>query len=64
MSKRIPPHKIDEIYAAADAVEVIGDYLQLKKRGTNYFALSPFVSEKTPSFAISPSKNIWKDFGL
>ena len=62
MSKRIPPHKIDEIYAAADAVEVIGDYLQLKKRGTNYFALSPFVSEKTPSFAISPSKNIWKDF--
>lgn len=62
MSKRIPPHKIDEIYAAADAVEVIGDYLQLKKRGTNYFALSPFTNEKTPSFAISPSKNIWKDF--
>lgn len=62
MSKRIPPHKIDEIYAAADAVEVIGDYLQLKKRGSNYFALSPFTNEKTPSFAISPSKNIWKDF--
>jgi DNA primase len=62
MSKRIPPHKIDEIYAAADVVEVLGDYLQLKKRGSNFFALSPFTNEKTPSFAISPSKNIWKDF--
>jgi DNA primase len=62
MSKRIPPHKIDEIYAAADAVEVIGDYLPLKKRGQNFFALSPFTNEKTPSMAISPSKNIWKDF--
>ncbi len=62
MSKRIPPHKIDEIYAAANVVEVLGDYLQFKKRGSNYFALSPFTNEKSPSFAISPSKNIWKDF--
>lgn len=62
MSKRIPPQKIDEIYAAANAVEVIGDYVQLKKRGTNFFGLSPFTNEKTPSFAVSPSKNIWKDF--
>lgn len=62
MGKRIPPDKIDEIFAAADVVEVLGDYLQMKKRGTNYFALSPFTNEKTPSFAISPSKNIWKDF--
>jgi DNA primase len=60
--KRIPQHKIDEIYNAANVVEVLGDYLQMKKRGTNYFALSPFRNEKTPSFAISPSKNIWKDF--
>lgn len=62
MGKRIPPHKIDEIYAAADVVEILGEYLQLKKRGSNYFALSPFSNEKTPSFAVSPSKNIWKDF--
>ncbi len=62
MSRRIPPHKIDEIYAAANVVEVLGDYLQFKKRGSNYFALSPFTNEKSPSFAISPSKNIWKDF--
>jgi DNA primase len=62
VAKRIPPEKIEEIYNAASVVEVLGDYLQMKKRGTNYFALSPFVNEKTPSFAISPSKNIWKDF--
>lgn len=62
MAKRIPPEKIEELYNAANVVEVLGDYLQMKKRGSNYFALSPFVNEKTPSFAISPSKNIWKDF--
>lgn len=62
MAKRIPPEKIEEIYNAANVVEVLSDYLQLKKRGSNYFALSPFRNEKTPSFAISPSKNIWKDF--
>jgi DNA primase len=62
MSKRIPQHKIDEIFAAANVLEVLGDFLQMKKRGTNYFALSPFRNEKTPSFAVSPTKNIWKDF--
>jgi DNA primase len=62
MAKRIPPHKVEEIYNAADVVEILGDYLQMKKRGSNYFALSPFSNEKTPSFAISPTKNIWKDF--
>ncbi|HHG84827.1 MAG TPA: DNA primase [Bacteroidetes bacterium] len=62
MAKRIPSHKVEEIYNAADVVEILGDYLQMKKRGSNYFALSPFANEKTPSFAISPSKNIWKDF--
>lgn len=62
MSKRIPPNKIDEIYAAANVVEVIGDFLPLKKRGGNHWALSPFRSEKTPSFAVSANKNIWKDF--
>lgn len=62
MGKRIPSHKVEEIYNAADVVEILGEYLQLKKRGSNYFALSPFSNEKTPSFAVSPSKNIWKDF--
>lgn len=62
MARRIPEHKVEEIYQAADVVEILGDYLQMKKRGSNYFALSPFANEKTPSFAISPSKNIWKDF--
>ncbi|MEM6272299.1 MAG: DNA primase [Bacteroidota bacterium] len=62
MGKRIPPHKVEEIYNAADVVDILGDYLQMKKRGSNYFALSPFSNEKTPSFAVSPTKNIWKDF--
>lgn len=62
MGKRIPAHKVEEIYNAADVVDVLSDYLQMKKRGSNYFALSPFSNEKTPSFAISPTKNIWKDF--
>lgn len=62
MAKRIPANKVEEIYNASDVVEILGDYLQMKKRGSNYFALSPFTNEKTPSFAISPTKNIWKDF--
>lgn len=59
---RIPQSKVDEIYRAADIVEVLGDYLQLKKRGQNYWALSPFRTEKTPSFSVSPAKQIFKDF--
>jgi DNA primase len=62
MSSPIPHAKIAEIKAAANVVDVIGDFLPLKKRGSNYFGLSPFTSEKSPSFAVSPSKNIWKDF--
>ena len=60
--KRIPPHKVDEIYAAADILEVVGEFVQLKKRGSNHFGLSPWTNEKTPSFAVSPAKNIFKDF--
>lgn len=60
--KRIAPHKIEEIFAAADIVDVVGEFVELKKRGTNFFGLSPFVNEKTPSFAVSPNKNIFKDF--
>jgi DNA primase len=59
---RIPEHKVDEILRAADLVEVIQDYVQLKKRGSNYVGLSPFKPEKSPSFVVSPSKGIFKDF--
>lgn len=59
---RIPPHKVDEIYNAADILEVVGDYLPLKKKGGNYWALSPFTNEKTPSFAVNPAKGIFKCF--
>lgn len=59
---RIPKEKIEEIKRATDILEVLGDYLQLKKRGQNYWALSPFKTEKTPSFSVSPQKGIFKDF--
>lgn len=59
---RIPDNKVEEIYNAVDIVEVISDYLSLKKRGGNYWALSPFANEKTPSFSVSPAKGIYKDF--
>ncbi|MZP83322.1 MAG: DNA primase, partial [Bacteroidales bacterium] len=54
---------IDRIIAAADVVEVIKDFVSLKKRGTNYLGLCPFHNEKTPSFSVSPSKGIYKCFG-
>lgn len=47
---------------ATDIVEVIGEFVQLKKRGANYIGLSPFANEKTPSFTVSPAKGIFKDF--
>jgi DNA primase len=59
---RIPENKVEEIYNAIDIVEVVSDYVTLKKRGGNYWALSPFTTEKTPSFAVSPNKGIYKDF--
>ncbi len=53
---------VDRIFAAADIVEVIGDFVRLKKTGTNYKGFSPFSNEKTPSFFVSPSKGIFKCF--
>ncbi|GAA4091774.1 DNA primase [Mucilaginibacter panaciglaebae] len=53
---------IDRIMEATDIVEVIGDFVQLKKRGANYVGLSPFANERTPSFTVSPAKGIFKDF--
>ncbi|MFD0700267.1 DNA primase [Myroides pelagicus] len=53
---------IDAVFDAARVEEVIGDFVHLKKSGSNYKGLSPFVNEKTPSFMVSPVKQIWKDF--
>jgi DNA primase catalytic core len=52
----------EEVLRRADIVEVVSSYIPLKKRGANYWALSPFKPEKTPSFAVSPSKQIFKCF--
>ncbi|MEM7657385.1 MAG: CHC2 zinc finger domain-containing protein, partial [Bacteroidota bacterium] len=59
---RIPQETVDKIYQAVDILEIIADYMPLKKRGANYWALSPFSNEKTPSFAVNPVKGIYKDF--
>ena len=61
MSK-IPPHIIDEIMQVSRIEEVIGDYVQLKRAGSNLKGLSPFTDEKTPSFVVSPAKQIFKCF--
>lgn len=58
----IKKETIDAIFEAARVEEVIGDFVQLKKSGSSYKGLSPFVNEKTPSFMVSPAKQIWKDF--
>ncbi len=54
---------IDRIYAAANIVEVVGDYVTLKRKGANYQACCPFHSEKTPSFVVSAAKGLFKCFG-
>lgn len=54
---------IDRIYAAADIVDVIGDYVTLRKKGVNYQCCCPFHNEKTPSFVVSPTKGVFKCFG-
>ncbi len=53
---------IDQVYETARLEEVIGDFVQLKKSGANFKGLSPFTDERSPSFMVSPVKQIWKDF--
>ena len=53
---------IDRIFESARVEEVIGEFVQLKKAGSNFKGLSPFTDEKSPSFMVSPVKQIWKDF--
>jgi len=58
----ISQETVNKIFDTVDIVEVISDYVTLKKSGANYKGLSPFSNEKTPSFMVSPSKGIFKDF--
>lgn len=58
----ITKETIDKIFSAARIEEIIGEYVQLKRAGSNLKGLSPFVDEKSPSFIVSPSKQIFKDF--
>lgn len=59
----IPEHIISDISDSIDIVSVIGDYVPLKRVGRNYVGLCPFHSEKTPSFTVSPDKQMWYCFG-
>lgn len=58
----ISKQTIDKILSTIRVEEIIGEYVQLKRAGSNFKGLSPFQDEKTPSFVVSPSKQIWKDF--
>ena len=58
----ISPRTIDLVFETARVEEVIGDFVQLKKAGSNFKGLSPFSDERSPSFMVSPVKQIWKDF--
>ena len=60
---RIPEETVDRIRQAADILEVVGDFVSLKKRGSNYTACCPFHNEKSPSFNVNPTRQIYKCFG-
>lgn len=60
---RIPDEKIDEVRGASDIVDVISAYVQLKKRGKSFLGRCPFHQEKTPSFSVSPEKQMYYCFG-
>jgi DNA primase len=59
----IPQHTIAQIFETARVEEVVGDFVHLKRKGTNLWGNCPFHNEKTPSFSVSPSKGIYKCFG-
>src|SRR5690625_2446637 len=63
MNKQIPEDVVDQVRKANDIVEVIGEYVQLKKQGRNFFGLCPFHGEKTPSFSVTQDKQIFYCFG-
>ena len=59
----IAPATIQQILSRIDIIDVVGSFVKLKKRGTNFLGLCPFHNERTPSFTVSPSKEIFKCFG-
>ncbi|MDB5221725.1 MAG: dnaG [Chitinophagaceae bacterium] len=59
----ISPSTIQQILSRIDIIDIVGSFVKLKKRGSNYLGLCPFHNEKTPSFTVSPSKEIYKCFG-
>lgn len=59
----ISPNTIQQIMGRTDILDVVGSFVKLKRRGSNYLGLCPFHNEKTPSFTVSPSKEIYKCFG-
>jgi DNA primase len=59
----ISPNTIQQIQSRIDIIEIVGSFVKLKKRGTNYLGVCPFHNEKTPSFTVSPAKEIYKCFG-
>ena len=63
MKNYIPPEIIDEIIRRADILELVNNYLPLKKRGQNYVGLCPFHEEDTPSFTVNPAKQVFYCFG-
>lgn len=60
--RMISKQTIDKIFSTIRVEEIVGEYVQLKRAGSNYKGLSPFHDEKTPSFVVSAAKQIWKDF--
>src|SRR5690625_677382 len=63
MNTGIPKAIIDQIRQETDIVDIIGEYVQLKKQGRNYFGLCPFHDEKSPSFSVTKEKQIFHCFG-
>lgn len=60
---RIPKEVVDQILHTADIVEVVGDFVTLKRKGQNLWAPCPFHNEKSPSFSVNPAKSLYKCFG-
>lgn len=59
----ITQQTIQQILSRIDIIDIVGSFVKLKKRGVNYLGLCPFHNEKTPSFTVSPTKEIYKCFG-
>ncbi|HLR75695.1 MAG TPA: CHC2 zinc finger domain-containing protein, partial [Virgibacillus sp.] len=63
MQKRVPEEVVDRVRKANDIVDVVGEFVQLKRQGRNFFGLCPFHDEQTPSFSVTQDKQIFYCFG-